>query len=160
MSEEEWRHVPGFPPFIEASSLGNVRGFRGTKRLYTLTFNGRYYLVHVRGTQYRVNRLVCAAFYGPAPTQWMHAAHRNGVNKDNRSENLYWATPAENIRDTIRHGKFKRSQHPYAKLREGDVQDIRQRRKAGEMIISIHRSYPHVCYATISHICNNRNWKQ
>jgi len=156
---EEWRHVPGLPLYVEASSLGKIRGSYGTSRLFTLTFHKHYYVVSIRGKQYKVHRLVCAAFYGH-PKKGMLAAHRNGVSTDNRASNLYWATHAQNVRDAIRHGTFARGRHPLAKLREGDIQDIRRRRKAGEMIISIHRSYPYVCYATISHVCNNRNWKQ
>ena len=43
---------------------------------------------------------------GPAPSQKHHAAHRDGNSKNNTPENIYWATPKENIADQFRHGTF------------------------------------------------------
>jgi hypothetical protein len=43
----------------------------------------------------------------------MHAAHFNGDSGDNRIENLYWATPAQNNADIARHGNVKKGKdHP------------------------------------------------
>ena len=78
----------------------------------------------------RANRLVCEAFYGPAPSGKSHAAHRNGVRLDNRVENLYWASVQENIDDQVRHGTKARgirisNQHGPAKISDDDVRVIR-----------------------------------
>jgi hypothetical protein len=54
---------------------------------------------------------------------------------------------------------LKAEQHPRAKLSINDVNEIRERRRTGESLLSIHEDFSHVCYATISHITNNRNWK-
>lgn len=55
-------------------------------------------------TLIRANRLVCEAFHGPAPSTAHHAAHSDGVKLNNRQENLYWATPKENMADRAKHG--------------------------------------------------------
>lgn len=92
----------------------------------------QFKLCHRDGDQrlVRANRLVCEAFHGPPPTSVHQAAHKNGINLDNRESNLYWATPKENKQDSIRHGTYAHggrasNQHGRAKLSEDKVIKIR-----------------------------------
>lgn len=90
-------------------------------------------------THYRyVHHLVCEAFHGPKPRDDMHVAHWDGTRDNNRSDNLRWATPAENMADKIRHGTSRQgSRHPLHKLSSEQVVAIRTRKKAGETATSL-----------------------
>lgn len=104
---EVWKVIPIFPRY-EASSLGNIRdtkdhqllsqGVRGTQNYpYVSLSNGRG-----KGRKNRdVHTLVVWAFYGPPPTP-KHTVvdHRDGNTADNRPQNLRWATPSENGKNT------------------------------------------------------------
>lgn len=103
---EMWRPAPGCVG-IEVSNHGRARNRWG--RILRGSVDKGYHRVHVRvvGGEYRikrVHRLVLEAFVGPCPPG-MEARHLNGNPGDNRLANLEWATPAENNRDILRHGR-------------------------------------------------------
>jgi hypothetical protein len=52
-----------------------------------------------------VHRLVLKAFVGPCP-EGMEGCHWDGDACNNKLDNLRWATHAENVEDSIRHGTF------------------------------------------------------
>lgn len=125
---EQWRPVPGFPLY-EVSSRGRFRAIprldskgrkQGDRRKILKqarnVARGGYWqigLVPAAGKQAitkRVNRLVLLAFVGPPPEGKPHACHRNDDKDDNRLENLYWGSPAENAVEKVRNGK-----HHYAR---------------------------------------------
>lgn len=75
-----------------------------------------------------VNRLVCKAIHGPAPTSKHQAAHScgNGHLGCCNPQHLRWATRSENESDKIDHDTHHRgTRHPQAKLDESDVRQIR-----------------------------------
>jgi hypothetical protein len=135
---EEWRLIVTSPSY-EVSSLGRIRrrvqgrnrpagaliagALRRGYRVVNLTENGKC-------SVHPVNRLVCTAFHGAAPSSTHHAAHRDGNSLNDSADNLRWATPAENIADKDRHGTLLRgSRCSYAKLTEADVAAIRSEPK-------------------------------
>lgn len=141
----EWRPVEGFTNY-EVSSRGEVRHVnRPTVHLKQYVLRG-YARVGLRqqGRQKTasVNRLVCRAFHGPAPTATHHAAHNDGDKSNNCKDNLRWATPKENNADKVAHGTTltgrphwsvanpanlnKGERNGLAKLTEQDVVQIRQ----------------------------------
>ena len=136
MNKEEWRIIPSWPLY-EASSLGRVRRraigryYRnpGKPKVQNENSNGYFRVsVDIDGIikQPLVNRMVCEAFNGPAPTPRHTAAHRDGNRKNNLPENLTWLTRKENYQDQIVHGTSKRgSGNSMAKLKPQDVLDIR-----------------------------------
>lgn len=74
-----------------------------------------------------VSRLVLEAFIGPPPSPKHHAAHKNGINTDNRLSNLKWASPKENIADKKLHGKDTPGEkNSQAKLTDEAVRIIRR----------------------------------
>lgn len=113
---EEWRPVEGWP--YEVSSIGRVR--RSSADLGR-TRRGRIIRTFRRKTGHRtvvlcsngrtknakVHRLMCRAFHGPPPSPGHLAAHENGDPGDNRPDNIYWATPAQNSADMVRHGRSR-----------------------------------------------------
>lgn len=105
---EVWRPAPGCVG-IEVSNHGRVRNRWGRILRGSVTEKG-YHRVTVRVggvgeyRSKRVHRLVLEAFAGPCPPG-METRHLNGNPGDNRLANLEWATPAENNRDILRHGR-------------------------------------------------------
>ena len=110
---EVWRQVPSVPA-LSASSLGKIRvePYRGKvsrgqgTRIYgghewygvrVKTTGGYRTMIHFRGKNYKVHRLVAEAFYGPEPFPRAVVMHLNDDATDNRIENLKWATQKENL---------------------------------------------------------------
>lgn len=105
---EEWRASLSFPTY-EVSDLGRVRHrLRGVPLKGYVADGYQYVSIRVegqkRGIGRRVNRMVCEAFHGPAPTSDHVSAHGDNDRLNNRSDNLRWATSAENRADMHRHG--------------------------------------------------------
>lgn len=147
---EEWRNIPRYSGLYEVSSHGRVRSLGRT----THTANGQvrkyqprmlrpctgtygYNIVRLskdcRGRNERVNRLVCEAFHGPAPSDKHQAAHNNGVTSDDRAENVRWATHTENMHDKKRHGtENDGANNGMSKLTETCVRTIRDMHRSGE----------------------------
>jgi hypothetical protein len=127
---EEWRQVPSFPNYY-VSDLGRVRGARGwvlspskAKKIGYLRVkacrNGRIHLC-------QVNRLVCEAFHGPAPSTHHQAAHWDNDPSNNKPGNLRWATSLENCHDRKHNGVWQSlSNHPRAQFIEEDIVAIRR----------------------------------
>ena len=119
MAEEEWRPIPGTDHY-EASSFGRVRAlhrrlphaYMGGVRFRTYPaaiqkqwpMPSGYLLCSINGVPRLVNRLVCAAFHGPPPSDAHEAAHIDGVLDHNLPGNLIWATHRENENHKVLHG--------------------------------------------------------
>jgi hypothetical protein len=107
---EEWREVPGHP-LLEASSLGRVRSKpyetpmpSGGKKINQVSptygvwaKDKRRYLLLFRRKTYKVARLVCAAFHGPAPEGRERVLHGDEDSRNNTPSNLSWGTQKENL---------------------------------------------------------------
>lgn len=92
----------------------------------------------------KVHRLVCEAFYGPAPEGATDVAHFDGCRTNNRVENLRWASRKENMQDAIQHGTTQRargSQNSQAKLTEEDVRAIRAAPKRRGILYELAERY-------------------
>ena len=127
----EWRPVLGYEDLYVVSNAGDVRTADGRVILgtdnekgyvrVTLTKNG------VRNT-FKVSRLVALAFLAN-PDNKPEVNHKSGVKANNSSDNLEWATHAENIQHAYDMGlKHARSNenHPMCKLSNEQVQYIRE----------------------------------
>ena len=90
---EEWRDVPGYTGF-RVSNMGNVIGAFG--RALKPWNNNRGYYTTWLGSKKKssVHRLVAHAFI-PNPENKPTVNHKNHDRKDNRVENLEWATYSE-----------------------------------------------------------------
>jgi hypothetical protein len=79
------------------------------------------------GRTYRVGRLLCELLYGPAPSPKHHAAHSCGRGQDGcvHPKHIRWATPKENMADSVRLGRAGRPRgEACRKLTEEDVAQI------------------------------------
>jgi hypothetical protein len=143
---EEWKPVVGWEDFYAVSSEGRVMRTAPGKKTYagkilqpSIGGNG-YPTLHLTAGKRRkgrtVHSLVAAAFL-PKPENIcvLYVAHKNGVRTDNRAENLYWATPAENQFDQVKHGTAKgRIEHRKGVITDEKVRAIRQDKRAAKYI--------------------------
>lgn len=111
----EVRPIPSFPGAFAREdgmvkmpeTIGKTRG--NGQRLYkTKWVNGtitkasknarhEYYGLVYKCKNYKVHRLVCEAFHGPAPEGKNIVLHLNEQATDNRPCNLRWGTQKENL---------------------------------------------------------------
>lgn len=172
MSDEVWKPIPRYPGY-EASSLGRVRsvdrevlGLRHGREaiikrrgVILRQREGRYLSVTLYGKiPATVHALVCEAFHGERP-DGMQAAHNDGRRRNNRADNLRWATASENNQDKRAHGTQqdqRGEKAPGAKLKSADVIDIFAS-IGSETQASIAKRYG-VDQSTISDIKCGKNW--
>lgn len=117
---EEWRDIPGWEGYYQASSHGRVKSVDrvvecrdGTKRnvrnrilMPVLDEYGYQMVCLCKGGECQsvpIHRLVLEAFEGPRP-EGMQGCHNDGDSQNNDLINLRWGTPSSNIMDTVIHG--------------------------------------------------------
>jgi hypothetical protein len=122
----EWRVIPSYPDY-QASSTGLIvrvvvdqRGHKLTGQPLKSHANHAGYLElslcrDGQATNVRVNRMVCEAFHGPAPSRSHHAAHINGNSVDNSEGNLAWKLPVANEADKVLHGTAQRGDQHWSR---------------------------------------------
>lgn len=111
--------VADFPAY-EVSTHGRLR--RGDRFLKGSPIKSGHIDVslHMGRKRFRryIHTLVLEAFIGPRPDN-MEACHWDGDPANNRLDNLRWDTHANNVADTVRHGRTTRKErcvndHPLA----------------------------------------------
>lgn len=167
MTCEVWMPVPRYEGLYEVSNLGCVRRiapgrgtFIGRHLTASITPNG-YHYVCVMGERMSLNRLVCLVFNGPAPPLKPEAAHLDGVQSNNRFDNLEWKDRIGNCADKKRHGTEnppRGEKNGHARLTEADVRSIIVRLSSGVRAADIAREYG-VAHGTIGFIKRGKNWK-
>jgi hypothetical protein len=100
-----WKPIPGYDGFF-ASSDGQIwSGKTNTIKTQNTSCNGKGYptvLIWERGRdrEKRVHKLVALAFHGPQPSSRHSVDHINRDRTDNRAENLRWACPVTQARNS------------------------------------------------------------
>lgn len=116
---EEWRPVPGWSGFYEASSLGRIRSLArivlrqnnpmkvAERILKPSIHHSGYRRVNLsrpgERSEQLVHWIVAATFFGPRPDD-LEVRHLNGDQSDNSVANLAYGTSTENSRDVVEHG--------------------------------------------------------
>lgn len=165
---EMWKPIIGYEGLYEVSNMGRVRSltrisnFRDRSgRINERVIKGRTMrpqrqksgYLHVglskdgNVTQYRVHRLVAAAFVDN-PEGLYEVNHIDEDKTNNRADNLEWCDHKYNNNYG---SKPKRgARNPMAKLTNEDVEEIRHRRASGEMLKTIAADFG----ISINHVCN------
>lgn len=120
MSDEVWKRIPEYEGY-EVSNIGRVRSYwTNASRLVDIPHflkpnkKHRYTMCALvygekgkrKARHFNIHTLVALAFLGPRPP-WALVCHINGDGHDNKLENLYYATPKQNMADAKRHGTLK-----------------------------------------------------
>lgn len=110
MQGEVWRIIPSLPEYL-ASSEGRVmrvpylgtmphggsRNYGGTPQFGVWNKQDGRFIFTFRGRTYKVHRLICEAFHGPAPKDRPVCMHLDENSANNRATNLSWGTQKENL---------------------------------------------------------------
>jgi hypothetical protein len=125
----EWAPMPGYEGYYEVAAHGAVRRVGSASSLKPYICKGGYEHVGLCvGNVVKklpVHRCVLLAFVG-SPPPGHEGCHNNGVRRDNRRENLRWATRAENHADKALHGTQQVGvRNPNSKFEEEVVAAIR-----------------------------------
>lgn len=126
--DEDWRVVADFPDYavsnygqikrVKVDALGHKLTGRPLKAMISKSGYAKVSLCRdARVFNARVNRIVCAAFHGPAPSPGHHAAHNDGDSLNNHADNLRWVDGRENERDKRAHGTAAIGERHWSKLR-------------------------------------------
>jgi hypothetical protein len=110
MDGEIWRHVPslaGIPvssegrvmytPYREPMPKGGTRSYGGQATFGVRNKRDARFIIVVRGTTYKVHRLVAEAFHGPSPFDGAVVMHLDENASNNGASNLHWGTQQENL---------------------------------------------------------------
>jgi hypothetical protein len=154
---EEWRPIPGYEGWYEASDQGRIRAL---SRPYIpagglchprKTSKGYLYVNVIgkdgRRRKLKVHRAVAAAFLGPCPPGQV-VRHGPGGPSDNRLMNLAYGTHAQNRADIAAHWKLFRERT--RALTETDAIEVHHRYQNGELPKRLAREYEEV----MQHITN------
>jgi hypothetical protein len=81
-------------------------------------FNGSdYQRVSLNGKAYRLHRVVCETYHGPAPAGQNVVLHLDEYKDNNHKDNLSWGTPAQNSQGWIHSIGGVMPRHSLAKIR-------------------------------------------
>lgn len=108
---EQWKPVLGYEGIYAVSDQGRVRNSKtgSIRRAFPRSGEGKGKHLIVRlfkdgkGKGFLVHRLVLMSFRPRQDGEGEWALHRNGVDTDNRLENLYWGSASENALDSVKH---------------------------------------------------------
>lgn len=160
---ERWYLIKGFGGNYEASNLGRIRSLLWSEpKILKGSLDARGYIHHTISGNKRIaaHRTVLQAI---KPRRDLHrgifACHRDNNPSNNRIDNLFWGTPADNNRHMVKCGhQVKGSRVAGALLTENKVREIRKLAKRGFSLqqiaerFGISRSTPHK-------ILIGKNWR-
>ena len=140
--EDCWYEIPGVPS-LELSGDLSFRGPRGLRKLRH-DCNGRPYVLarkspgpdstgEVRQDKVMLHRAVMSVILGRKLSRDEFVCHRDDDPRNNWPDNLYLGDHSSNAADSLRNGgRVRGEQHPFAKLSDEQVREIRRALARGE----------------------------
>jgi hypothetical protein len=120
---EEWRAIPVYTPYM-VSNMGRIKDDKN-RLIISVSKQKTYKSIAIpqKGIYktLRIHRLVLEVF-DRLPKSYEVARHLNGIETDNRLENLAWGTQSQNAKDAFEHNRRKR---PNTRLDKEKVKFIR-----------------------------------
>ena len=159
--ENCWYKVPGVPS-LELSGDLSFRGPQGLRKL-RIDCNGRPYVLaskvagqgskgRARQGKVMLHRAVMSVVLGRQLGRDEFVCHRDDDRRNNWPDNLYLGDHSSNAADSLRNGgRVRGEQHPFAKLSDEQVREIRRALVRGERARDLARAYG-VHKSTISRI--------
>lgn len=132
----DYRHIEGFPGYAIGSNGAVWSQLRGSwKQRKTRIDRAGYALVRLsrdgKVFEFRVHRLVMAAFIGPCPPGY-EVAHNDGIRTNANLSNLRYDTHKGNHSDRLRHGTSNAGgANGMAKLTDDAVRAMRRLHRGG-----------------------------
>lgn len=164
----KWKKIPGFDDY-EVSRKGEIRSWKNDastpKTLSQFLCSDGYIRVNVsnhgKSFSLKTHILVARAFLGEMPCGFQ-VNHKNGIQHDNRLENLEYVTPRENTRHAWMLGlnescRKNGSTNGQSKLNESQVLKIISLRKQGMSYKNLGKMFK-VNPQTCSDIFNGKRW--
>jgi hypothetical protein len=164
---EIWKTIKEYPSY-QVSNFGNIRSINykltgKTQELKQKTDKDGYKSVHIfnngKGGHLRTHRLVACTFLNEDIKTKLCVCHKNDIRDDNRLDNLFFGTNAENIKDM----KDKK-RHPHgmkqgrAKLNNKQVRVIRHLYAIGNTTHKRIAELFNVSKAVIGRVVNKKSW--
>lgn len=124
---EQWKDIPGFEGYYQASSFSRIRSVNRTidhkenfsSNTYKKTYKGKiksqfvtggYYRISLcvnnKERQYTAHRLIALTFI-PNTLNKSQVNHKDGNKLNNSIDNLEWCTPSENAKHAVSTGLVK-----------------------------------------------------
>lgn len=133
IEDEEWKDIEDLDSVYQVSNFGRVRK-KSNHRIKAIVWDGRYYKfgydypkdgMEHKGW-YRVHRAVAKAFI-PNPLNKKTVNHIDGDRRNNRVDNLEWATYKEQSEHSVRVLKNQCGENNYnAQYTNEQVREIRR----------------------------------
>ena len=90
------------PRLVKVSTCGLVLQRNNWTTGHLTGRPAKYFSVGIKGKQYRVHRLIAAAFLGePDDDRNIYVNHKNGIGFNNNIENLEWISPSGNSQHAV-----------------------------------------------------------
>jgi len=108
LENEVWKTLEIRGEVVGFSSLGSFQDSNGIRKTVTSS-KGEYCSVGIDSKHFQFHNLMCTAFRGDKPSPDHEADHIDLNPTNNRPDNLRWFTPAENIQESYRLNKNRKS---------------------------------------------------
>lgn len=128
--KELWKQIPNIPNYY-ASNLGNLKSVFNNKEHILHPYpkkcrseKNTYMYIRIRRKNYRVHRLILAAFTGEMRD--LDVNHLDGNKLNNRLDNLEWCTKKENMIHALKNNllTFKDDYLPISAYRPVPIKDL------------------------------------
>ena len=153
---ETWRVIPSLSDYI-ASSHGRVmrlpwggrmphggsRPYGGTPTFGAWSETDKRFITHYRGVNYKIARLVCEAFHGPAPADKSVCMHLDEDSRNNRPANLAWGSQRENMNAPgyLKRIAEQRPNGPKRVLNPVKLEEVFRRNAQGESLAALAKEF-------------------
>lgn len=170
--KEIWKPVPFYPydAKYSVSNLGRVKPnvvskySKNKAEFLKPVPTPRGYLfvsLYAEGKTYCafIHRMVTIAFHGKPPADKPYACHKDDCQTNNRTDNLYWGSHADNTRDREENGKgSKGASNGRAMLTPVEVAEIRRLYADGNVSQTSLGKQFHIGQVQISRIVRGEHW--
>lgn len=181
--QEIWKDIPGYEGYYQVSNQGVVKALERTYKQFnglTGNYNYRVYPEKVmfveedkdgylktrlskdgKQKKFFVHRLVAMTFI-PNQENKPEVNHKDGIKKNNGSENLEWVTTSENQRHAIANKLYETARGEKSgtsKLKESEVREIHKLWKTGEVTQGYLSEKFDTASSAISRIVNGVRWR-